>query len=151
MQYICDKKNTLKSLNVSLMFRFSFCILSESQKTKAASSSQKKFDIISSAVRSALGRHDKESVTVEVNIHTHVLSVFVYFAQDRTRDVSACDCRVRGCYLFPGSPASQSFAPKHPSQSHCCVCAVGRPALWGCLIISLNGFGLSQLIAPEWA
>lgn len=36
-------------------------------------------------------------------------------------------------------------------QSHCCVCAVGRPALWGCLIISLNGFGLSQLIAPEWA
>lgn len=32
-----------------------------------ATSSQTKFDMISSAVRSALGRHGKESVTVEVN------------------------------------------------------------------------------------
>ncbi|XP_071336839.1 WD repeat- and FYVE domain-containing protein 4 isoform X2 [Trachinotus anak] len=37
----------------------------ESQKKKVASSSQKKFDMISSAVRSALGRLGKESVTVE--------------------------------------------------------------------------------------
>ncbi|XP_041803075.1 WD repeat- and FYVE domain-containing protein 4 isoform X2 [Chelmon rostratus] len=37
----------------------------ESQKKVAASSSQKKFDMISSAVRSALGRLGKESVTVE--------------------------------------------------------------------------------------
>ncbi|KAA8583834.1 hypothetical protein FQN60_015042 [Etheostoma spectabile] len=37
----------------------------ESQKQKVASSSQKTFDTISSAVRSALGRQDKESVTVE--------------------------------------------------------------------------------------
>ncbi|XP_030297212.1 WD repeat- and FYVE domain-containing protein 4 isoform X1 [Sparus aurata] len=37
----------------------------ESQKKKVASSSQKTFDVISSAVRSALGIHGKESVTVE--------------------------------------------------------------------------------------
>ncbi|XP_070771661.1 WD repeat- and FYVE domain-containing protein 4 [Enoplosus armatus] len=37
----------------------------ESQKEKVSSSSQKKFDMISSAVRSALGRPGKESVTVE--------------------------------------------------------------------------------------
>lgn len=41
--------------------------------------------------------------------------------------------------------------PLHPTaQSHYDVSAVGHPAQWGCLIISLNGFGLSQLIAPEW-
>lgn len=44
-----------------------------------ASSSQKTFDVISSAVRSALGIHGKESVTVEVNP-----SVFCSFAQDGT-------------------------------------------------------------------
>ncbi|XP_044069032.1 WD repeat- and FYVE domain-containing protein 4 isoform X3 [Siniperca chuatsi] len=37
----------------------------QSQKEKVASSSQKKFDMISNAVRSALGRLGKESVTVE--------------------------------------------------------------------------------------
>ncbi|XP_059215445.1 WD repeat- and FYVE domain-containing protein 4 [Centropristis striata] len=37
----------------------------ESQKKKVTSSSQKKFDMISSAVRSALGRPGKESVTLE--------------------------------------------------------------------------------------
>ncbi|XP_051272681.1 WD repeat- and FYVE domain-containing protein 4 isoform X4 [Dicentrarchus labrax] len=40
-------------------------IHTESQKKKAASSSQKTFDMISSAFRSALGRLGKESVTVE--------------------------------------------------------------------------------------
>lgn len=44
-----------------------------------------------------------------------------------------------------------SQVPEHSSQSHCSICAVGHPPLRGCLIISLNGFGLSQLIAPEWA
>ncbi|XP_054655209.1 WD repeat- and FYVE domain-containing protein 4 isoform X2 [Dunckerocampus dactyliophorus] len=38
---------------------------SENQKHGTASSSLKKFDVISSAVRSALGKQDKESVTVE--------------------------------------------------------------------------------------
>ncbi|XP_035461782.2 WD repeat- and FYVE domain-containing protein 4 isoform X3 [Scophthalmus maximus] len=37
----------------------------ESQKKRVASSSQRKFDMISSAVRSALGRPSKESVTVQ--------------------------------------------------------------------------------------
>ncbi|XP_028982965.1 WD repeat- and FYVE domain-containing protein 4 isoform X2 [Betta splendens] len=37
----------------------------ESQKKKLASRSQKTFEMISNAVRAALGRHDKESVTVE--------------------------------------------------------------------------------------
>lgn len=49
-----------------------------------------------------------------------------------------------GCVTF-------SRAPPYCFPSHRCVCSAGRPALWGCLIISLNGFGRSQLIAPEWA
>lgn len=49
------------------MLTFCFYVMSESQKKKVASSSQKKFDVISNAVRSALGIHGKESVTVEVN------------------------------------------------------------------------------------
>lgn len=62
-----------------LTFKFCFYVISESQKKKVASSSQKTFDVISSAVRSALGIHGKESVTVEVNP-----SVFCSFAQDGT-------------------------------------------------------------------
>lgn len=47
-----------------------FCLLlgffSESQRKRAASGSQSKLDLISSVVRSALGRHGEESGTVEV-------------------------------------------------------------------------------------
>lgn len=45
---------------------FCVCVFSESQKKRAASGSQSKLDLISSVVRSALGRHGKQSGTVEV-------------------------------------------------------------------------------------
>lgn len=45
---------------------FFCCVFSESQKKRAASGSQSKLDLISSVVRSALGRHGKQSGTVEV-------------------------------------------------------------------------------------
>lgn len=116
-------------------------VSSETQKKKAASSSQKRFDVISS-VWSALGRLGKESLTVEVNTRSPYLLSTVGTIKRRVSLLSPCEeCGV----------ISFSQHPRHPSQSHCCVCSVGRPALWGCLIISLNGFGLSQLIAPEWA
>lgn len=100
---------------------------SESQRKKVGVSSQKKLDVISSAVRSVLTRPGRESLTVEVN-------TFI---------------RTMRSPFPPGVLCIQK--PELLSQSRCCVCAVGRPALWGCLIISLNRFGLSQLIAPEWA
>lgn len=49
-----------------------------------ASSSLKKFDMISSAVRSALARLGKESVTLEVNTHSHSLNIWFFCTgQDR--------------------------------------------------------------------
>ncbi|XP_033955876.1 WD repeat- and FYVE domain-containing protein 4 isoform X1 [Pseudochaenichthys georgianus] len=47
------------------MAQKAWLLYTESHKMKVASSSQKRFDVISSAVRSALGRLDKESATVE--------------------------------------------------------------------------------------
>lgn len=59
------------------------------------------------------------------------------------------ECGVVSFSQVPLHPAA--LCPNTHPKVTVYVCAVGRPALWGCLIISLNGFGLSQLIAPEWA
>lgn len=74
------------------MFAFS-----ESQKMKVASSSQKRFDVISSAVRSALGRLDKESATVEVNTHSLSLNV----------PVQGAGYTVEICILVPVVPLEE--------------------------------------------
>lgn len=62
-------------------------MLSESQKKNEASNTRKKFDTISSAVQSTLGRLSNESVTVEVNTGLHCFSML----RPQLKDM--CDCR----------------------------------------------------------
>lgn len=65
----------MKVRSILSIFKIYFCIFSDSHKKKAASSSLRRLDMISSAVRSALGRVGKESVKVEVNAHSPSLRV----------------------------------------------------------------------------
>lgn len=109
-----------------LTLKFCFDMFSESQKKVAASSSQKKFDMISSAVRSALGRLGKESVTVEVSTHSDFLHVWFFCTghdQKMCMFVTLSPWRSVGLLPFPRCPCiPERCAQTHIPKSLLCLC-----------------------------
>lgn len=112
-------------MNVSTIFsifKIYLCVFSDSQKKKAASSSLRRFDMISSAVRSAFGRLGKESVKVEVNAHSPSLRVW-FFWTVWNREMRVSPLRSVGSLAFPRCPCIPERCAQTPiPESLLCLC-----------------------------